>query len=45
MKSSWKIIFKIVVSIVGGLIGKNNPKLSNEIDKGKDIANKTIDEL
>jgi hypothetical protein len=45
MKKGWKIIFKVLISIAGGLIGRNNPKLNNEIEKGKDIANKTIDEL
>lgn len=45
MKPFWKTIFKVIISVVGGLISKNNPKLSNEIDKGKEVTNKIIDEL
>lgn len=45
MKSSWKIISKIGIFILGFFIKKNNPHLSSEIEKVQEVANKGIDEI
>lgn len=45
MKSSWKTIGKVAISILGFFIKRNNPNLSSEIEKVQEVANKGIDEI